>query len=511
MPSTKQDQHIDDIQNFLESIEPYNTRITVIGTGGAGNNTIQRLLPKAGKAIHTILVNTDAQDLLANKANRKVLIGKNITGGLGSGGDPMLGERSAEESKEILSTALEKTDMLFLTGGMGGGTGTGSLPVIARLARDKGILTVGIVTMPFSEEGIIRWENAQIGIEKLRKSVDTLIVLRNDKLLSLYPNLPLNEAFYHADEMLINALIGLTELILKKGLINLDFADVSMVMRDGPNAVIGVGESDSENRVEDAIQRALAHPFMEADIHGAQSALIHMTSGTNITVMETRKILKMISEMLDPSARIIWGTTQEKQFKNTLKIMIIASGLVDKTEKEIKGDQRTSAFGTIHDLTQTEESYDSKRTIFDIRDSIMSSGTEVSTQVKKVQPVTQTTVVFYKIFEDEAAGDLERFDRSIHFLRKNPGNRKVLMEACQACKLLNASAQMFGFDEISQLLSAIEHILDRVHSSELILKEEIIDSLTLGMEMVFDLIENKSDGRGETGYIVDRLKSLVTN
>jgi len=508
-------ESLDDIQNYMEYIEPYNTKIRIIGAGGAGNNTIQRLIRKGTKSIHTVIVNTDAQDLHENKADKKVLIGKNITGGLGAGGDPMLGERAAEESKDILSTVMEDSDMLFLTGGLGGGTGTGSLPVIGRIAKGKGILTVAIVTMPFSEEGIIRWENAQIGLEKLRKSVDTLIVLRNDKLLDLYPTLPLTEAFLNGDEMLINSLIGLSDLILNTGLINLDFADVNMVMRDGPNAVIGVGESDSENRCEDAVQRAVSHPMMEIDITGAQSALIHISCGTNMSVQETRKVIRLVAEKLDPGARIIWGTTLNKQLKNTLRIMLIVSGLIEKEHRKIREKRHVEStpYGTDQESTQKSDQPQKEyqdRTIFDIKDSILASGSEVSTQVKKPQQVTQTTMVFYKIFEDEATGDLERFDRALHFLRRNPGNRKALLDAQQACKLLYASAQMFGFDEIGQLLNAIDHIFTRIHSSELLLKDEILDSLTLGMEMVFDLIENRSDGRGETGYIVDRLKSLVT-
>jgi len=278
------------------------------------------------------------------------------------------------------------------------------------------------------------------------------------------------------------------------------------------NAVIGVGESDSENRCEDAVQRAVSHPMMEMDITGAQSVLIHISCGKNITVQETRRVIQNVAERLDPGARIIWGATLNKQLKNTLRIMLIVSGLIEKEHRQIREERHAepSPYETDHVSAEKPEKEYQDRTIFDIKDSILASGSEVSTKIKKPQQVTQTTMVFYKIFEDEATGDLERFDRALHFLRRNPGNRKALLEAQQACKLLYASAQMFGFDEIGQLLNAIDNIFTRIQSSELLLKDDILDSLTLGMEMVFDLIENRSDGRGETGYIVDRLKSLVS-
>ena len=494
------------IRENENKIDVYNTVIKVIGTGGAGNNTLNHLMEKSPEGIETVAVNTDAQDLLETNSTRKILIGRNITGGLGAGGDPEIGERAAEESKEALTTALEGTDMLFLTCGLGGGTGTGSAPVIAQLAKDQGILTVAVVTIPFSEEGIIRWENAQIGLEKLRKSVDTLIVLKNDRLVELFPDSPLEEAFKAGDEILTNALVGLSDLILKRGLINLDFADVNTVMRDGPHAAIGLGESNSENRVEEAIKRALSHPLMEIDISGAQSALIHITVGTKISLKEAHHIIKSVAAKLDPSARIIWGVTIEKKLKDTLRIMLIVSGLKEREIPRTKKAEETDK----KDF-QNEEIFDKSRTIFDIKESILSYGSEVSPTKKPVKPLTQTTMVFYKIFEEEAAGDLKQFDRAIQLLRENPENRRALLDAKQACKLLLASAQMFGFDEIGQLLSSIEEILSCVQSREIQLNLKVIDSITLAMEMVMDLIENRSDGWGETGYIVDRLRELKEN
>jgi len=495
-------------------IDLYHTTIKVLGTGGAGNNTIHHLSKKGARGIEKVAVNTDAQDLLNTDTDRRILIGRNVTRGLGTGGDPAIGECAVDESREILTSVLEGTDMLFITCGLGGGTGTGSAPIIAELAKNLGILTVAIVTMPFEEEGIIRWENAQIGLEKLRKTGDTIIVLRNDRLMELFPDIPLQEAFRAGDEILTNALVGLSDLVLKEGLINLDFSDVSMVLKDGPNAVIGLGASNSENRMEEAANRAITHPMVEVDVHGAQSALIHISGGPEMTLREARQVLKLVTEKLDPNARIIWGATIDKNLKQTIRVMLILSGFEEKKREMTE----TAVHEMAEDYTIAEEKegqfgdgdqiLDNGRTIFDIKESILASGAKVTTRTKPVKPVTQATQVFYKIFEEEVTGDLKRFDRAVHFLRENPQNRRALLDAIQACKLVHASSQMFGFDEIGQLLSSVEEILVCVQSREIQLTSKILDSMTLAMEMVVDLVDNRSDGRGETGYIVDRLREL---
>ncbi|OVE80274.1 cell division protein FtsZ, partial [bacterium I07] len=493
-----------------KDINPYQTVIKVLGAGGAGTNTIHHLTHRHVKEISTAAINTDAQDLLDIYADRKILIGREITKGLGAGGDPEIGERSAEESQDVLKTVIEGTDILFLTCGLGGGTGTGSVPYVSGLAKDQGILTVAIVTMPFSEEGIVRWENAQIGLEKLRKNVDTLMILKNDKLVELYPDLPLAEAFRSGDEILINALIGMTDMILSRGLINLDFADISAVMRDGPNAVIGLGESSSENRVEEAVRRAISHPMMKTDISGAQSVLIHVLGGPTMTMGESHRAIKLVSERLDTSARVIWGATVDERMDQTLRVLLVVSGLMEKEVRrfDVSTDRNSERPGDETDSAEAVKSLDNGRSIFDIKESILSQGSAVSPHAKPVKPLTQTTLVFYKIFEEEAVGDLKRFDRAVHLLRKTPQDRRALLDAKQSCKLLHASALMFGFDEIGQLLASIEEIMSSVQSRELEISAKILDSITLAMEMVVDLIENRSDGRGETGYIVDRLKEL---
>jgi len=497
-------------ENILENnnhINPYNTQIRVLGVGGAGNNTINHLMKKKIKALTTIAINTDAQNLVDVNADRKLLIGKNITAGLGAGGDPEIGEKAVQESKQEIIDNIQDSDLLFITCGLGGGTGTGASPIIGQLAQEEGILTVAIVTMPFSDEGIIRWENAKIGLEKLRKVVDTLIILENNLLIDLYSDLTLKKAFNASDDILINALEGLSNMVLKRGLVNLDFADISIVMKDGPNAFIGLGESDSENKIHEAVQRAINHPMMEQDISGAQSALIHITGGPNLKLSESRQIIKLINEKLDPNARIIWGATIQRNLRNTVKVMLIVSGLKKEKTIEEKTDSIESEKTNISDFEQSPVIQTDEDT-YDIKESILEQDTEEETDEKKSRKIKQSGLIFYKIFKEEAAGDLQRFDRAIQTLRDDPKNRRGVLEARQACKLLHASAQMFGFDETSQLLHSIENILSRVRSREMKITKKIIDSITLAMEMVVDLIENKSDGMGETGYIVDRLNEL---
>ncbi len=494
-------------------IKTYQTKLKVIGCGGAGNNTLKNLGINKTNTLETIAVNTDAHDLLSVEADKRLLIGNALTQGLGAGGDPQIGEHAAKESLDLIKAALEGADMVFLTCGMGGGTGTGSIPVISHIARHMGILTMAIVTMPFSEEGIIRWENAQIGLEKLRKNVDSLIVLRNDRLVELYPDMQLDEAFKTGDSILMNAILGVSSLILENGLINLDFADISMVLKDGPEAIIGVGESNSENRVNDAFNKIVKHPLMDSDISGAQSALVQICSGPNIKLSEAREVIRLISQKLDPNARIIWGVNIVKHMRNSIKILIIASGMQKdmhytrnlihyESNNQPEPEQYQTTYANSADFMNNGQS------IFDIKESIIASGAESAPKPKKRANTTQTNAIFYNIMQEEALSDLKRFDRAVHLLRQDNGNRKAVLDAKQACKLLQASAQMFGFDEIFQLLSAIEDILNCSQTREISLNTKMLDSITLAMEMVVDLIENQNDGRGETGYIIDRLREL---
>jgi cell division protein FtsZ len=317
-----------DIDAELEKLlSLHHTRIKVIGAGGGGNNTINRISEVGIKGVQTIAVNTDAQDLLYTKAHKKILIGRELTGGLGAGSNPKIGEEAAKESEPQLKKALENSDMVFITCGLGGGTGTGSVPVIAQLARKMGILTIGIVTMPFSMEGNRRFENALIGLEKLEQFINTLIVIPNEKLLELAPNLPIRTAFKVADEILTNSVKGIAELVTKTGLVNLDFADVRTIMNEGGVALIGVGESDSENRAAESVQKALDNPLIDVDISNAKGALINISGGDSLTLDEARSIVEAVSEKLDENARIIWGAQIYKDLDKTIRTMLIVTGV----------------------------------------------------------------------------------------------------------------------------------------------------------------------------------------
>ncbi len=312
--------------------------IKVVGTGGGGNNTINRMTEIGIIGAETIAVNTDAQDLLYSNADKKILLGKEVTGGLGAGSDPKVGEEAARESEFEIKSCLQGCDMVFVTCGMGGGTGTGSAPVIAEVGKKVGALTVGIVTMPFTMEGQRRYENAVVGLEKLEHVVDTLIVIPNDKLLELAPELPLHTAFKVADEILTNAVKGIAELVTKAGLVNLDFADIRAVMGNGGVALIGVGESDTENRASEAVEKAINNPLLDVDITGANGALINIAGGKDMSLNEAKHVVETVSERLSEDARVIWGAQIYDDLENTLRVMLIVTGV---KSAQIFGPQRT--------------------------------------------------------------------------------------------------------------------------------------------------------------------------
>jgi cell division protein FtsZ len=303
------------------------TRIKVIGAGGAGNNTINRISEVGINGIQTIAINTDAQDLLYTSSDKKLLIGKELTQGLGAGSNPKIGEQAARESEQEIKQLMQGSDMIFITCGLGGGTGTGSAPYVAQLAKKMGMLTVGIVTIPFTMEGSHRFENAITGLEKLEQSINTLIVIPNEKLLELAPHLPLQTAFKVADEILTNAVKGIAELVTKTGLVNLDFADVKAIMSEGGVAMIGVGESDSENRADESVEKALANPLIDVDISQATGALINISGGESLTLDEARKIVETVADNLDSKARIIWGAQIYKDLEKTIRTMLIITGV----------------------------------------------------------------------------------------------------------------------------------------------------------------------------------------
>lgn len=314
----------EELKRLLESKK---ASIKVIGSGGAGNNTITRMMEVGIVGAETVAVNTDAQDLLYSDADVKILIGKEITGGLGAGGDPKIGEEAAKESREDIKKMLEGSDLIFVTCGLGGGTGTGSCPVIAETAKKLGAITIAIVTLPFTMEGQQRMKNARDGLESLRKVVDTIIVVPNDKLLEIVPDVSLATAFKVADEILVNSVKGIAELITKPGLINLDLADVRTVMSGGGLAMIGMGESDTENRAIEAVEKALTNPLLSLDIDGADGALINVTGGPDITIREAQEIVEGVSSRLAPNAKIIWGAQISQDLRETVRTLVIVTGV----------------------------------------------------------------------------------------------------------------------------------------------------------------------------------------
>ncbi len=313
-------------QRKEDQFEAYQARILVIGVGGAGNNTITRLTTKGILGAKTIAINTDARHLAITKADEKILIGKELTKGLGAGGYPLIGKKAAEESKGELKAILENVDMVFVTCGLGGGTGTGASPVIAKLAKEQGAIVIGAVTLPFKIEGA-RIGKAEEGLAQLREVCDTVIVMENQRLLSMAGNLPLKEAFAMADDFIATMIKGITETISQPSLVNLDYADVKAIMKCGGVAAIGVGESSSENRAKEAVTKALNHPLLEVDYSGARGALIQIVGGDNLKLEEVNTIGEIVSKHLDPEAPVIWGARILPEYEDKLQVITIITGV----------------------------------------------------------------------------------------------------------------------------------------------------------------------------------------
>jgi cell division protein FtsZ len=331
----------EEIEKILERSR---TIIKVIGCGGSGTNTIQRMTEEGIFGAELFALNTDAQHLLFAKVDRKLLIGKKTTRGLGAGSIPRYGEEAARENEADIKSMVENADMVFVTCGLGGGTGTGSAPVVAQAAQEVGALTIGVVTLPFSAEGEVRIENMDYGLEKLRENTDTLIVIPNDKLLDVVPRLPLNEAFRIADDVLMRSVKGITELITKPGLINLDFADVRTVMKDGGMAMIGFGESDGQNKAIESVRKALSSPLLEVEVTDAKAALVNVIGGEDMTVEEAEGALQEVYKMMNPEARIIWGVQVSPELKNMIRTLLIVTGVKSEQIFERK-DMKKEKFG----------------------------------------------------------------------------------------------------------------------------------------------------------------------
>ncbi len=330
-PHGKKGDSLRSDEDLVKLLETSQAKIRVVGIGGGGCNTLQRMTEIGITGAETFAVNTDAQDLLATDSDKKMLIGKRLTRGLGSGSDPQIGEAAARESIEDLKEELEDSDLIFITCGMGGGTGTGAAPIIAELGKDSKALTIGIVTLPFTVEGRKRMENALMGLQALRKSADTVIVIPNDKILEIAPDLPVNSAFKVADEVLTNAVKGITELVTKPGLINLDFADMKTILKRGGAAMIGLGESRSneasETRALEAVENALTSPLLDVDISGASRALVNVVGGADMTLREAEMIVETVGAKISPGAHIIWGAMVDENIpKNQIQAMVVIAG-----------------------------------------------------------------------------------------------------------------------------------------------------------------------------------------
>ena len=312
-------------------------QIKVIGVGGGGNNAVDRMIEDGLDGVEFISINTDGQALAKSKSSTKIQIGEKLTKGLGAGGNPEIGEKSVDETQDEIAQALRGSDMVFITAGMGGGTGTGAAPRIAAISKELGILTVGVVTKPFNFEGKKRMSNAEKGIAELKKNVDTLVIIPNQRLLSIIDKkTTLTEAFRKADEILRQGVQGIADLISKPGVINLDFADVRTVMADKGVAHMGIGRAAGENKAEIAAKMAIQSPLLETTIEGAKSVLINFSGDMNLGLMETEEAADLIRESIDPEAEIIFGTTINEELQDevdTLEdeviVTVIATGLED--------------------------------------------------------------------------------------------------------------------------------------------------------------------------------------
>jgi cell division protein FtsZ len=329
-----------------ELLKNQSAKIKIMGIGGGGGNSLSRMREIGIKGGELIAINTDAQDLLYTNADQKILIGRELTQGLGAGSNPQIGQESAKESESEIKKRITGSDMIFITCGLGGGTGTGAAPVVAAIAKKQGALTIAIVTLPFTIEGKKRLENAMNGLERLESIVDTLIVIPNDKLLELAPDLPLQTAFKIADEVLTNAVKGITELVTKTGLVNLDFADVKAVMVNGGVSLIGMGESDSQSRALDAVEKAINNPLLDVDISNATGALVNVIGGSNMSLDEYKTIIGSVGEKLSPDAKLIGGAQIAEDMDKSIRVLLIVTG--------VKSSQILGGSGSLENIKRKE-------------------------------------------------------------------------------------------------------------------------------------------------------------
>jgi cell division protein FtsZ len=326
-------------------------RIVIVGCGGAGNNTVNRLYNIGVEGAETVAINTDKQHLQMIEADTKILVGKSLTQGLGAGGDPEMGERATEMATGTVEEVLGDADLVFVTAGMGGGTGTGAAPVVSKIAKTQGAIVVGMVSTPFNVERA-RTVKAEEGLEKLRNEADSIIVLDNNRLLDYVPNLPIGKAFSVMDQIIAETVKGISETITQPSLINLDYADMTAIMNQGGVAVMLVGETQDKNKTDEVVRDAMNHPLLDVDYRGASGGLVHITGGPDLTLKEAEGIADNITERLEASANVIWGARIQEEYKGKVRVMAIMTGVqsaqilgpstqkqADRSRASINGDQ----------------------------------------------------------------------------------------------------------------------------------------------------------------------------
>ncbi|PSQ33902.1 cell division protein FtsZ [Halobacteriales archaeon SW_10_66_29] len=362
-------QQMDDVDGFGDP------RIVIIGCGGAGNNTVNRLYNIGVDGAETIAINTDKQHLQMIEADTKILVGKSLTNGLGAGGDPNMGERATEMAQGTIKEVLGDADLVFVTAGMGGGTGTGAAPVVSKIAKEQGAIVVGMVSTPFNVERA-RTVKAEEGLERLREEADSIIVLDNNRLLDYVPNLPIGKAFSVMDQIIAETVKGISETITQPSLINLDYADMTSIMNQGGVAVMLVGETQDKNKTEEVVKDAMNHPLLDVDYRGASGGLVHITGGPDLTLQEAEGIAQNITNRLEASANVIWGARIQEEYKGKVRVMAIMTGVqsaqvlgpttqkqANKSREAIQGvDEETfdasSNVGTSHGFGETDGGHD---------------------------------------------------------------------------------------------------------------------------------------------------------
>ncbi|MCG8605044.1 cell division protein FtsZ [bacterium] len=504
------DRNIETDKELEEVLNSHKTKIRIVGTGGGGNNTVTRLVEVGIKGVDIIAINTDAQDLLYGKADEKILIGRNITNGLGAGSDPLRGEESARESIKEIEAVLTGSDMVFVTCGLGGGTGTGSAPIVAEAARKIGAVTIAIVTLPFQDEGTVRWENASRGLEELQQKVDTVIVVQNDRLLDLVPDLSLSEAFKVADEILVNAVKGITELVTEKGLVNLDFADIRTIMQDGGLAMIGLGETESEQNAAEAAEKALQNPLLDVDIAGAKSALINITGGRELSLKSSKTIMRIIADRLDPSARIIWGARLDESMADSLRVMLIVTSL--RHTARAATELKPSSEGSQPAVDQETKSRD-QPSAEPTKTPSFSNEAAQSAKVPINADMKTGSQVFSEIFIDETRADLKLIENSVPNLAAGTAsnNDKPLRDIKRACTSIYNASELFSFEKIASFTQFMIESTDQALTGEFDLTHTFVDLYQKVPTTIDGMILEKEDAIELSEAIKNKLQSVLSS